>query len=93
LSYVAAELIVSGVVQGVGYRYYCLRKANEFGVVGQVSNRSNGSVRVCVEGDRALIETLIVDLKVGPPGSDVRDVAIEWREVTGEYSSFNIEMG
>lgn len=93
MSYVAAELVVSGVVQGVGYRYYCLRKANELGVVGQVSNLSNGSVRVLVEGDRALIETLIVDLKLGPPASDVRDVAIEWREVTGEYSSFNIEMG
>lgn len=90
---VAAELIVSGIVQGVGYRYYCLRKAKELGIIGHVTNHPNGSVRVWAEGDRSAIEAFIVELKVGPPSGEVRDVAIKWREVTGAYVSFKIEMG
>lgn len=93
MSSVAAELVVSGIVQGVGYRYYCFRKAKELGIVGQVSNQLDGSVRVWAEGDRSAIEALIVELKLGPSGAEVRDVAIEWRDVTGVYASFKIEMG
>ena len=93
MSSVAAELIVSGVVQGVGYRYYCFRKAKELGIIGQVSNQPNGSVRVWAEGDRSAIEALIVELKLGPPASNVSDVSIAWRDITGEHFSFNIEMG
>lgn len=93
MSSVAAELVVSGIVQGVGYRYYCFRKAKELGITGQVSNQPDGSVRVWAEGDRSAIEALIVELKIGPSSAEVRDVAIEWRDVTGAYASFNIEMG
>lgn len=80
-------------MQGVGYRYYCYRKANELGIIGQVSNQPDGSVRVWAEADRSAIDALIVELKLGPPAAEVRDVAIEWRDVTGAYSSFRIEMG
>lgn len=80
-------------MQGVGYRYYCYRKANELGIIGQVSNQPDGSVRVWAEADRSAIDALIVELKLGPPAAEVRDVAIEWRGVTGAYSSFRIEMG
>lgn len=93
MSSVAAELVVSGIVQGVGYRYYCYRKANELGIIGQVSNQPDGSVRVWAEADRSAIDALIVELKLGPPAAEVLDVAIEWRDVTGAYSSFRIEMG
>lgn len=61
--------------------------------MGQVSNQPNGSVRVWAESDRSAIEAFIVELKLGPPASDVRDVAIEWHDITGVYSSFEIEMG
>ncbi|MDH3891468.1 MAG: acylphosphatase [candidate division Zixibacteria bacterium] len=93
MSSVAAELKISGVVQGVGYRYYCYRKAKEMGITGQVTNRSDGSVLVWAEGERSVIEALIAQLKSGPPASDVRDISIAWRDVSGHYSSFNIEMG
>ena len=86
-------LSVRGVVQGVGYRYYCFRKAKELGIIGQVSNQPDGNVRVWAEGDRSAIEALIVELKLGPPASNVSDVSVAWRDITGEHSSFNIEMG
>ncbi|MFQ6008548.1 MAG: acylphosphatase, partial [Candidatus Zixiibacteriota bacterium] len=59
------QLRIQGVVQGVGYRYYCLRKAREFGLKGWVKNNPDGSVSVVAEGDRSLIEDLIKELKVG----------------------------
>jgi acylphosphatase len=93
LNPVAGELLVAGVVQGVGYRYFCLGKATELGLIGQVSNQPDGSVRVWAEGDRATIEALIIELKLGPPAASVSDVAVKWHDPTGAYGSFNIEMG
>jgi acylphosphatase len=91
LSSVAAELIITGVVQGVGYRYFCYKKAKELGVIGWVSNQHDGSVFCWAEGDRAVINEFIVELKLGPAASSIRDVIVKWHDSTGEYSSFNIE--
>ncbi len=90
---VAAELIITGVVHGVGYRYYCYRKAQALSVKGWVANRHDGSVAVWAEGVRSAVEALIVELKLGPPASTVTNVAVKWREFSGRYDSFNIEMG
>ena len=91
MSSVAAELIITGVVHGVGYRYFCYTKAKELGIIGWVSNQHDGSVRSWAEGDRAAIDEFIVELKLGPAASSVRDVVVKWYDFTGEYSSFNIE--
>ncbi|MBI4720187.1 MAG: acylphosphatase, partial [Chitinivibrionia bacterium] len=61
LNSVGAHLRVCGLVQGVGYRYFCLRKALSLQLTGWVRNESDGSVSVLVEGDRGAIEALIED--------------------------------
>ena len=91
MSSVAAKLIVTGIVQGVGYRYFCYKKAKELGVVGWVSNQSDGSVCIWVEGDRTTIDEFIVELNLGPAASSVSGVVVKWHDFTGEYLSFNIE--
>jgi len=91
LSSVGAELRISGVVQGVGYRYYCYREALGLGLSGWVKNAPDGSVLAMVEGDRGVVEGLISQLKVGPASASVADVDIKWLEFTGQYKTFQID--
>jgi len=86
----AAEIRVAGRVQGVGYRAFVLRKADQLGLAGYVMNLKDGSVRVRVEGERQVIEELTRDLAKGPPLAAVHDVAVTWRPPTGRYRSFGI---
>ncbi|RKY87625.1 acylphosphatase [candidate division KSB1 bacterium] len=87
---VSAKITVSGLVQGVGYRYFTYYKAKELGLKGYVRNLYNGNVEVEVEGDRGSIEILIKELKIGPRLSNVRDLKIEWKKYSGKYRSFDI---
>jgi acylphosphatase len=87
---VGAKIRVSGMVQGVGYRYFCYQKAISFGLVGWVRNDADGTVTAGIEGERALIESLIEVLEAGPPASSVSEVAVQWVEFTGSFQSFDI---
>ena len=78
------------MVQGVGYRYFCLQRARHLKVNGWVKNNRDGSVEIEAEGDRGSIEELIKEVKVGPFGASVRDVKVDWRQFTGEYNSFDV---
>ncbi|MDX9858933.1 MAG: acylphosphatase [candidate division Zixibacteria bacterium] len=86
----AAELHITGLVQGVGYRYFCSREASRLGITGWVKNLSDGSVRVMAEGERQDIETLIERLRVGPFGAHVDTIEITWRSPGGCYDTFAI---
>ena len=88
----AAELRVEGHVQGVGFRYYCYRKAVGLGLFGWVRNEPDGSLTAFAEGDRSAVEALIVELKIGPPASAVSDVRVTWTKPTGQFHEFNIRM-
>ena len=86
----AAEIVVAGRVQGVGYRNYAQRRASNLGLAGFVMNLKDGRVRVRVEGTRGHIEELARDLGKGPPLSHVQRVEVMWRPVTGRFQSFGI---
>lgn len=86
----AAEILVEGRVQGVGYRDFVLRKAGSLGLHGYVMNLKDGRVRVRVEGGRGIIEELMQDLHKGPPLARVEHLAVTWRPPTGRYTSFSI---
>ncbi len=90
MNQVGAHIVVSGLVQGVGFRYYCLRNAAQLGLTGWVRNQPDGSVAVHAEGNRGQIEALIEVLKVGPRNAAVRDLQIRWEVYTGKYSSFSL---
>jgi acylphosphatase len=86
----AAEILVEGRVQGVGYRAFVQRKAGQMGLAGYVMNLRNGSVRVRVEGGRQLIEDFAREIEKGPPLARVESVAVMWRPPTGRFASFGI---
>lgn len=90
MSRVAADLHVRGLVQGVGYRYFCYREATRLNLTGWVKNLSDGTVRALVEGSQDEIESLLERLKVGPFGAHVDTIEITWREPAGRYDSFEI---
>ncbi len=87
---VGAHIIVKGLVQGVGFRWFVEREAKKLGLVGYVRNLPTGQVEIEVEGDRSLIEELIARVKVGNRQARVVDLDIDWLEARGRYTNFNI---
>lgn len=65
---------VRGRVQGVGYRYFALKRAEELGLSGFVRNMPDGSVEVIAEGDDARLSQLEAQLKQGPSFARVEGV-------------------
>ena len=70
----AARLIVTGRVQGVGFRAWTRREARRRGLRGWVRNVSDGSVEVLVIGEAAAVESLVEACHRGPPMARVEGV-------------------
>lgn len=88
---VRAEIIVSGLVQGVGYRYFVLRAAAQIGgIAGYTKNLYNGDVLTVAEGEKHLIENLFERLRTGPMHAQVRNAKIEWSDAKNEFNTFEI---
>jgi acylphosphatase len=75
--------VVYGDVQGVGFRYYIQRRAEEMGLAGWVRNRPDGNVEIHAEGGRAALGRLLELLGKGPGLADVDRVDAEWGKETG----------
>jgi acylphosphatase len=90
---VAKKYVVSGRVQGVGYRFFAERVAQELGMGGYVKNLWDGRVEVYAIGDEALLEEFKRRLEQGPPGSRVKNIEESDEPVNKRYSSFMIEGG
>ena len=71
------RFIVSGRVQGVGFRWWTHNQARNLGLSGHVLNRRDGSVEVVAVGDATTIAELKDLLRVGPPGSNVQNLHVE----------------
>lgn len=87
---VAAQLHVTGRVQGVGFRWYCLQRARQLDLTGWVKNNVDGSVSTYVEGDRGAIEAFLGEVKLGPASAHVASVNLDWRQFTGKFTSFEV---
>lgn len=85
-----AHLHIGGRVQGVNFRGFTRRLAQELGLKGWVRNLYDGRVEVLAEGDRAKIESLIERLKAGPPLARIENVSVRWSGYTGEFPDFQI---
>jgi acylphosphatase len=85
-----AEIIVNGLVQGVGFRYFILRIAEKFGLKGYTKNLFNGEVLIEVEGPRYLIEELVKEIRIGTGHVDVKNASIKWSDSKNEFTRFEI---
>ena len=87
---VAAHIIVQGMVQGVGFRYFVHRSALRAGLEGYVRNLPNGEVEVELQGDRSLIEEIIKEVTIGPRTADVTNVKVDWKKPEHQFRGFEI---
>lgn len=87
---VGIHIIVQGMVQGVGFRYFVQRQAMKLNLTGYVRNLYNGDVEIVAEGERSLIEEFIKEVKVGPRTAYVKDLKIEWKEPQNKHKGFDV---
>lgn len=83
-------MTVSGLVQGVGFRYYVQRNANSNKVTGYVKNLSNGSVEAVFEGESNRVNIMIEYTKKGPFGAHVSNFRIIEESFKDEFESFEV---
>ena len=87
----AVKLIVSGYVQGVGFRYFIARIASELDLNGYAGNLINGNVEIYAEGKKESLDELIKKAKTGPSHSQVESVKIEWLDFQNKYDNFEVK--
>ena len=83
------RVVVSGQVQGVGFRYTLGRAAETRGVAGWVRNRADGTVEAVFEGEPDAVEALVRLCREGPRGADVDRVEVFEEEPEG-LSRFDV---
>lgn len=84
------EAIVSGRVQMVMFRDFSQRKAKGLKLTGTVRNLEDGTVHVVAEGPKEKLEAYLQKLNGGPLLAKVEGVQPEWKEATGEFTTFTI---
>jgi acylphosphatase len=87
---VAARFLVSGRVQGVGFRYFTAQAAADLGLDGEVRNLADGRVEVHVEGARAQLDQLEQAVRQGPSGCRVDEVVVEPVERLNRRRGFHV---
>ena len=85
-----ATILVTGLVQGVGCRYFIHRHANSLGLVGFTRNLPSGEVEIELEGERDLIEALLSQVRKGPLIARVEGIQVEWRDYSDRHTRFEI---
>jgi acylphosphatase len=87
---IRAYVVVSGRVQGVSFRHYTCRRAQDLGVVGWVRNLPDGSVEGMFEGEEPAVRALVEWCRSGPPSARVDQVEEHAGDYTGEFDDFRI---
>jgi acylphosphatase len=81
---------ISGRVQGVFFRHFTCNAANRLGVRGYVRNLPDGnSVEIQAEGSREQLQSLLTEVRTGPPGAHVEEVRATWRKTRLGYKDFS----
>ena len=86
----SAYIHISGIVQGVGFRFFTEDVAREIGITGYVRNCTDGSVEAYAEGQKPDILTFIDYLRRGPRSARVMDIRVEWDKTQKGYRDFRI---
>ena len=89
---VAAGIIVSGRVQGVGYRFFTERAAAKHNVLGWSMNLPDGRVALEIEAVEDDARSFIKELEQGPPMARVEDVKVSWKTHQGKFINFTIKV-
>ena len=83
----ARHLLITGHVQGVGFRWHMVQQATRLGLAGWVRNRRDGSVEAQASGGDEQLAALIAWARNGPTGARVAQVHVERTTDCNELSS------
>ena len=78
------RIVVTGRVQGVGFRYFTHSRAGELGLTGYVRNLPDGNVEVEAEGEHEKLDTLVEALRQGPGMAHVLELKVTDLPVKGD---------
>ncbi len=84
------HILISGFVQGIGYRSFVRNQARKLGLVGWVRNLPDGRVEAVFEGKEENIKEMVKLCREGPPMTQVKNINTKWDEAIGEFSSFEV---
>jgi len=82
--------LVSGRVQGVGFRWFVQQTARETEISGTVENLPNGDVEIFAEGEQSKIMEFLARVRIGPAYGTITDFIIDSIPFTGKFSNFKI---
>lgn len=87
---IRATVTVRGRVQGVAFRHYTARTAQQHGVTGWVRNLSDGAVEACFEGEGRDVLAMVQWCRRGPELARVDELVEQQGEYTGEFTGFQV---
>lgn len=82
------HILISGFVQGVGFRYFVKNNARKLGVTGWVKNTPDNKVEAVLQGEQEAIDQMILLCKKGPFLAEVKNVDIKWKESKEQFAEF-----
>lgn len=86
---IRAEVLFSGRVQGVGFRYTARNVARSFDVTGFVKNLPDGRVQLVAEGTAEVVDRFVAAVAEAMSGN-IRETQSQQSAATGEFSAFDI---
>ena len=85
------RVLISGIVQGVFFRYEIRMRTQSLGLTGWVMNRPDGKVEAVFEGPYDAVESMVRWCHKGPGGAKVDTVDVEWGRYMGKFKEFIIK--
>ena len=87
---ICVHVLVSGLVQGVNYRWFTLDTAAGLGLTGWVRNLPDGRVEAEVEGEKETVERMIEAMRRGPRLAQVTDLEVNEQPCQNLYRDFQV---
>ena len=84
------QILYSGLVQGVGFRYTAKTVAAGFEVIGTIRNLPDGRVELTAEGERGELEAFRDAIRDAGLAGFIRDERVLWADATNEFRGFEI---
>ncbi len=82
------HLLISGFVQGVGYREFVRSKARKLGLTGWVRNLSDNRVEVIAQSNEKTLKRFIKICERGPFLAQIKNIAVEWQDSHEQFDTF-----
>lgn len=84
------KIRVTGVVQGVGFRYYCQKIANKYSIRGYAKNLEDGSVEILASYFDKSTELFLDEIRIGPRHAHIKSITIDETNLEEVYNNFYI---